>query len=150
MAQDSKYWPAEDVKACAQEDLIPTHHAHLAEANIAYLFVEELPKTHGKTCLAKVKKAGPLERYLGEVDYVMVVNYETWTRLTDAQCRAVIDHELCHCTMRPDEHGRPRYGLQGHDLEEFTEIVARHGLWRPDVEEFAEAVQQQLPFQEAS
>ena len=151
MAQDSKYWPAEDVKACAQEDLIPTHHAHLAEANIAYLFVEELPKTHGKTCLAKVKKAGALERYLGQVDYVLIVHYEEWRCMGEDRKRAVVDHELCHCTMSPDEHGRPRYGLRTHDLEEFAEIVERHGLWRADVKDFAEVIQQQeLPFRAAS
>ena len=151
MPQDSKYWAADEVKNLAQTELIPQHHTRLAEATIAYLFVEELPKTKGKDCLAKVKKAGALERYLGQVDYVLIVNYEIWTSLGIAKKRALIDHELCHCTMTPDKHGRARYGLRTHDLEEFTEIVARHGLWRSDVEEFAEVLrQQELPFRAAS
>ena len=132
----------------AQTALIPQHHPRLAEARIAYLFAESLTRK-GQEQLAKIKKAGALERYLGEVDYIMVVNYETWQRLAKAQRRALLDHELCHCTVTSDKYGHPRYGLRGHDLEEFAEIVDRHGLWMPDVEEFAEVVQQQLPLRAA-
>ena len=146
--QDSKYWPAEEAKTLAQTVLIPTHHPRLAQAQIAYLFVESLTRK-GKELLAKIKKAGALERYLGEVDYVLIVNYEAWQHLTDAQRRALIDHELCHCTVTSDKSGKPRYGLRGHDLEEFTEIVERHGLWQVDVEDFAAVVQQQLPLRAA-
>ena len=146
--QDSKYWPAEEAKTMAQTVLIPTHHTRLAEARIAYLFVESLTRK-GKDCLAKIKRAGALERYLGQVDYVVTVNHETWQHLTEAQRRALIDHELCHCTVTSDKSGHPRYGLRGHDLEEFAEVVERHGLWQQDVEDFAAVVQQQLPLRAA-
>ena len=146
-----KYWPAEAAKEIAESDLIPRFHPHLAEARILYLFVGELPATRGKTKLAKVKKAGALEQYLSDADFVLLLDQGEWERMGNAKRRALIDHELCHCTMDRDKFNRPRYGLRAHDLEEFTEIVERHGLWQRDVEAFAEVLQQQeLPLKAVS
>lgn len=64
--------------------------------------------------------------------------------LSDAQRVALVDHELCHCTVNED--GVPT--LLHHDVEEFGQVVERHGLWKPDLAWFARQTSgaQVLPF----
>ena len=56
----------------------------------------------------------------------------------DAWC-ALVEHELYHCAQALDKFGapafnadtgRPKWRIRGHDVEEFTAVVARYG---PDV-----------------
>ena len=145
----SKYWPADEVREIATTDVIPNYHEELSEADIAYLFVEEI-KAKGRVCFAKTKTASHVERYFGDVDYVMIVNHVEWKGFNDDQRRALVDHELCHCLVETGDDGELKFKIRGHDLEEFKEIVERHGMWQPDVEEFASVVRQlELPIHAA-
>jgi hypothetical protein len=129
-------------------ELIPAHHAHLAEARIAlawrYGWVED---ADGHLRLGQAKKASDLDFTLHNYDFVIILNFDAWNAadFSMEQMRALLDHELCHCQISQDEDGeekrdtagRPVWRIRKHDIEEFTEIVDRHGLWRKDLEQFA-------------
>lgn len=91
--------------------------------------------------LGRARQIAGLNKFLieaGAVEvplFVLEIAQNTWETLTDAQRRALVDHELCHLAMEPDEDipGRWIGRTRGHDLEEFVGIVERHGLWKADV-----------------
>jgi hypothetical protein len=130
--------------------LIPAHHPHLADAHIAlawrYGWTED---ADGRLRLGQAKKASDLDFSLHAYDFVIILNSDAWNAagFTEAQMRALLDHELCHCQVSLDENGderrdvtgRPVWRMRKHDIEEFQEIVERHGLWEKDLALFAKA-----------
>jgi len=133
------------------DDLVHAHHSHLRDAKIALAWHKGWKAdTDGRVVLGKCKKASDLDRQLADFDFVILLNREFWTEptATDAQRRALIDHELCHAEVvlgeddEPveDELGRICYRMRKHDIEEFAEIVERHGLYKRDLEQFAAAM----------
>lgn len=135
------------------EDLIVNYHPHLADARIAlawrYGWAED---QDGRLKLGQAKKLSDFDREFrteggDEIDLVILLNFEAWNRgdFTAEQQAALLDHELCHFQVAEDEDGEPKldernrqiFRIRGHDVEEFTEIVARHGIWKKDLEKFA-------------
>jgi len=66
---------------------------------------------------------------------------------TEAQKKALLDHELCHFAAVMDEDsGEQKVGADGlrewrmvkHTMEEFHCIVTRHGMWKQDIASFVE------------
>jgi len=85
-----------------------------------------------------------------DFDFVILLNEEFWkSELTENRHReALLDHELCHATLKEDSYGEPVRDARGrlvyrtrkHDIEEFACIPERHGLWKHDLERFAQAI----------
>ncbi len=123
--------------------LIPILHKELHLARIAYLFREK-SNTRGETVLGKAKLAGPDLRYLGEVDYVIEINFEAWLVLVPQARLALVDHELAHCAKHENADGETSWIILPHDVEEFASIVKRWGLWQPNLIAFGKAVGDQL------
>lgn len=104
----------------------------------------------GKLVLGKCKKASDLDRELAPFDFVILLNRDFWlsSKVTDAQRRALLDHELMHAApaydedghIKRDARGRTVYRIRKHDIEEFRDIVARHGCYKSDLEDFAGAI----------
>lgn len=143
--------PATIVEPIAEE-LIAECHPHLKEANILYLFTNQKRKRCDKVVLGTAQKLSALQRYLSgangatECDFIILFGRREWADLDDAQRRALVDHELCHCVrVKYDDDGDPVWGLRAHDVEEFREVIERHGLWKSDLKEFAPALQMKLP-----
>ncbi|MCW8129609.1 MAG: hypothetical protein KIS92_04415 [Planctomycetota bacterium] len=105
----------------------------------------------GRQILGQCRRVTELDRQLHGFDFVILVheivldNKETFgVKLL----RALIDHELCHCSVsvdedgqvKKDETGKPVYRIRKHDLEEFREIVKRHGLYKNDLAHFARVI----------
>jgi len=162
---------AHEVRALAR-GIIGEHHAHLIEAEILFIFTDQRRKRCDRVRLGSAAKLTALQRFLSSgmdsvesgADFVILIDENEWIRLTAAARQALIDHELCHCAVfvkEPDE--RPavwrrikvgedkgdfewRYGLRGHDIEEFGEVLYRHGFWKPSAPEraFGEIVAMQL------
>lgn len=65
---------------------------------------------------------------------------DEWDGLSDLQRRALVDHELMHCTIEDDGDGGMVMTIADHDVEEFEEIVRRHGLWKQDLWNFGLAI----------
>lgn len=131
--------------------LVEEHHEEITNARIALAWALSWKQdVDGHVKLGQCKKASDLDRELHPFDFVILLNAEWWQdgRVTDDQRRALLDHELCHATVKLDEDGEPArdtmdrviYRLRKHDIEEFTEIVARHGTYKRDLERFASAL----------
>lgn len=134
------------------EDIIEKSHARLKGLKIAYLFkvrpVTYDAKGNFKPRKPKFLRAGKKEvwakaakvtdKYMpllkAQFRFVIEFDREVWDRITDAQRKALVDHELCHCGV--DAEG---CYMKMHDLEEFKEVVERHGYWKSDIERFMDA-----------
>lgn len=146
------YRPAVAVQRIA-EKVIAEHHHHLDDVRIEYVFRSDTAKSRGKETWAKAKLKSGLDAYLaqedgpseaasGDVDFFVIEFSEPiWAVLDAGQRKALVDHELCHCTVEEDEKtGDLKLKLKHHDVEEFRAVVKRHGIWRPDLAEFAKAL----------
>jgi hypothetical protein len=82
-------------------------------------------------------------------DFLIVLDRNFWFGATPIQREILCYHELTHCIHKKDvfgdplydENDRPRWGLRGHDVEEFTSVVRRYGAWNADLESFLSAAQ---------
>lgn len=142
------YRQATSVQRLAGE-LIAGHHQELVDVHIEYVFRSEPAKENGKEKWGTARKISGLHAYLAgdttegaEVDdfFVIEIAEPIWAVLDEHQRRALVDHELMHCTTAIDEKtGELKLKMRPHDLEEFAGIVRRYGLWRDDVEWFLKA-----------
>jgi hypothetical protein len=135
------------------DELIGLYHEELAQARIALAWnLSWKPDVDGRVTLGKCKKASDLDRELAAYDFVIILRQEFFedAEVTDAQRRALLDHELCHAAPKldedgeqlEDEKGRKVWRTRKHDIEEFEQIVARHGCYKRDLERFAAALKQ--------
>jgi hypothetical protein len=133
--------------------IIAAHHREIRFARIAIAWCTswKKPDVDGRQTLGKCRKASDLDRELASFDFVILLQREFWLNdtVTNAQRDALLDHELCHATVRidpvtddpaEDERGRIIYRIRKHDIEEFGEVVERHGLWKHDLEAFARSL----------
>ena len=149
--EELTFWRADDVGEVA-EALIPDYHPHLLEMTVLYIFRSKAAQNKGKDVWGKARKLTGLNAYLAvrsELDplepaspsfFVVEIAHDVWNQLRAPERIALVDHELSH--IAPDG------SMQGHDVEEFKTIVARHGHWRKSLKEFAEAGKQ-VPLFEA-
>jgi hypothetical protein len=134
--------------------LIEAHHTHLISAKIVYLSTTAKRKKCDRVRLGSAQKASGLLKWsLAEAgtpaDFIILISQGDWQWLPETHRVALVDHELAHCWRFVTDKGRESWGLRGHDVEEFTEIIARHGLWRREHEELASVVRQ-LPLEGAT
>jgi DNA-binding FrmR family transcriptional regulator len=127
-----QYDDAELVEELAKE-LIAEHHTHLVNSNIAYLYKNKPMSQKGRTIIATAEKCSKKVKAISSRDFVIVVSYEAYNKLTDKQKRAVIDHELEHCLVDEDDEGNEVTKIIPHDVEEFYCIIARHKLYKSDL-----------------
>lgn len=137
--------------------LIPEHHLHLAEAEILYIFTDQKRKKCDRVKVGSAAKMNALQRFLASgldgVDqgpnFLILIDSVWWDVAPPSERAALIDHELCHCAMFVNNSHPPqwrrilpheirddfadwRWGLRGHDIEEFAAVLKRHGFWRRD------------------
>lgn len=151
------YSQADAVKAIAAE-LVPLHHRHLIGHRVEFVWRDTAAKKAGKVVLGRARKISGLNAFLAREDqtlegegvpdfFVIEIAEDEWGDLREPQRVALVDHELSHCAVMPDEDGLLKLSMAPHDCEEFCSVVERHGLWRPDVTAFvhaARAVQLEL------
>jgi hypothetical protein len=127
------------------------NHFDTAAAKIALAWKKGIkPDADMRVVLGFLMRATDLQRELIDYDFVIVLNREVWEdpEFTQAQKRALLDHEMCHAARCVDEDGKPWVDVKGrpvwrtrsHDIEEFDEIVARHGCYKRDLERFAKTI----------
>ena len=154
-----KYRVAHDVAYIAAE-LIETidELRPLADVRIEYLYIDKAPRSGGRVILGRARRVGGLSAVLAELDkfadlerceeprpfFVIEISEDIWQGLNDARRRALVDHELMHCTADLDTEGRPKLSTRPHDFEEFAAILRRHGLWTTAAERMGAAVVEQL------
>lgn len=79
--------------------------------------------------------------------FLVILDSEYWRQAGPEAREILVFHELAHIRQKEDRYGAPRfdkdgmpvYGLRGHDVEEFTSVVARYGAWTDEIKEFVAA-----------
>lgn len=131
------------------DELVEGYHPDLEDARIALAWRHGWKADpDGRCVLGQMRKASDLDRQLHSYDFALLLNFEVWQAVTfsEAQRRALLDHELCHGAIARDSEGETRYTPDGqvvyrirkHTIEEFHEVVARHGQWKGDIQTFVE------------
>lgn len=115
--------------------LIGQHHPHLADVadQIAVLFREKAGKVGDVVVAGKTMKAPGILKTLGDQDYAFIIElaYDYWTKLSDKQKTALLDHHLCACAAEENEEtGEMRFFVATPDVSFFAEEIQRHGFWR--------------------
>jgi hypothetical protein len=136
--------PSSEVLDIARE-LIDQFHPDLKEAKIGFVLRDEAPVSNGKQTCGKASKISDKLRSHLDLDFLIWIAEDVYTKFTPEQRRALIDHELYHCNYTD---GIPK--MLHHDVEEFLPIVERYGLWNYDLLRgrgvLEKAVQESLPF----
>ena len=134
------------------DTLVKAHHVELKDARVALAWCTSWrADVDGRVKLGQCRRATELDRELMAYDFVILLQKDFWTAVTvsNEQRTALVDHELCHASVKldpythepiEDERGRVVYRTRKHDLEEFDEIAERHGCWKRDLERFAQAL----------
>ena len=129
-------------------ELVRAHHHHLIEARIGAAWRRGLKRDKDNLLvLGKCVNASDLHKEFNDLDFVIVLNGEAWKTLDAKQRRALVDHELCHASVRKDKHGEtvldergdPVYRVRKHDIEQ------RHGLYKSDLRAFVETAMGKEP-----
>lgn len=126
----SKYTEATNEIVDIAQELIRSYHPHLRECNIGFVLRDEAGTSGGKEVLAKVSKVQEkIKPHLQEeLDVLIVIAEDIWSKLNSTQRQAAIDHELCHIKLDGDG-----YKIVAHDFEEFKDVLDRWGFWTRDL-----------------
>lgn len=100
---------APEVREIAK-DLINTHHSHLYEAKILFLFRNGTWKVNRKTRYGTAEKCSSKVKFLTGYDFIITINGEIWPYLDQRAKAALVDHELCHCARGDDDNDGTRLG----------------------------------------
>lgn len=139
-------------------------HAHFLDEEIAVEFLLRVaPKLkHGRrqlgmaiipTVQGELKDLFTqlLAHWFGRApQFFIILDQEFWMEADDITRRALLEHEMMHIKQSLDKNGdpafdqdgNPKFGIVGHDLEEFNYIVRKYGAWKSDIAEFLSAAGQ--------
>lgn len=112
---DVERWPDEETVLSAEQPraiaaaIIPSHHPHLQEARIAYLWLQSIEQK-GRTVLGRASIANAKVRFFAHVEYVIEFNWVAWQELGPHQRAALVDHELMHCGFDDEKDKVVRHG----------------------------------------
>ncbi|MDU2064388.1 MAG: putative metallopeptidase [Sporomusaceae bacterium] len=127
----SEFYDASDDLIEMASELIQENHSHLVEAKIKYLFRDGTWEVKRRETWGQAKKVGKELNFLTGYDFIVTIHQDVWWQLGVEHRKALLDHELQHCSAGTDDHGNKTWYIQGHDFEDFQAIVRRHGLWSP-------------------
>ncbi|WP_438859956.1 putative metallopeptidase, partial [Achromobacter spanius] len=124
-------------------------HAHLVDADLAFLWAPNAFEKAGRVVLGqaeqvmfraggwqKARQEQQMVEWFGQVPaFLITLAADYCADCTDADFCALVEHELYHIGQRGDEfgapafdkEGRPKLRIVGHDVEEFVGVVARYG-----------------------
>jgi hypothetical protein len=154
-----RFAPALDLLAWVRNTfLLPGHplhnpdHAHLADAELGFLWTSVENTRQGKTVIGQCESPGggragkwqrarneqQLREWFGTVpDFLITLDAMFCGHADDARFCALVEHELYHAAHATDEFGSPRFHrdtglpmftIRGHDVEEFVGVVRRYGV----------------------
>jgi hypothetical protein len=129
----------------------------LADAKIGWLWTNYDAAQHSRPIWGECRLVPPVQAkwasaltnfhyrdLFGEVpDFIITIAAEPAADMDEWSFCALIEHELCHAAQLHDEFGMPRFtrdgdplfGIIGHDVEQFVDVVARYGAGPSMVEE---------------
>lgn len=131
-------------------------HDHLADAEIGWLWTNYPAASKGRVIAGECRLVAPVQQrwssamaewqligLFGWVPDFVVTLCASTAAWDDWSFCALVEHELCHAAQLTDEYGMPRftrdgqplYGIVGHDVEQFVDVVERYGASASMVEE---------------
>ncbi len=140
--------------ACRGGTFWDPEHAHLVDASMGVLWsnarhvvkgqekagqMELLPDplAEPKTWSDARKRDWLAQMYGGDWPTFQMIISGVWAwRYDDREFLGLLDHELCHASIKRDEYGAPKFNdetgepiwsIRGHDVEQFIGTVARWG-----------------------
>lgn len=154
----------------AQEIIAPTgalhnpDHAHLQDADLAFLWAAESFGKAGRTVLGqaeqvmfraggwqKARQEQQMVEWFGRVpDFLITLAADYCASCSDVEFCALVEHELYHVAQARDAFGAPAFNkdtgmpklrIVAHDVEEFVGVVRRYGA-TPDVRRLVAAASQ--------
>lgn len=151
-----------DTFIAASGPLANEEHTHLMDARLGVLWTNAINQRQQRLVLATaeipVAMGGGWKRsrhdyqlrqwFDIEPHFLLTFSAPDCARLDDRAFCALVEHELYHCAQAQDQFGGPRFNQQtgepiftmrGHDIEEFTGVVARYGTTSPDVRRLVDA-----------
>lgn len=136
-------------------------HQHLLDAEIGWLWTNGEAANRNRMIAGECRLVPPatrkwssqmahyqLEQWFGDVpDFLITISAPVAAACDDWSFCALIEHELCHAAQdtdafgepRTDRDGRPIFCLVAHDVEQFTDVVARYGAGAADVADMVRA-----------
>lgn len=131
--------------------LFNEEHLHLSFATIGYLWTNVANSRHQKGIAGQAEipfcQGGKWAKAIynwqnrqwfgtDRLDFRIILDAKICDRLLPIEFCALLEHELYHCAQSLDDFGapkfskdgRPKFGLRGHDLEEFVGIIQRYGV----------------------
>ncbi|NTG48594.1 hypothetical protein G6M04_14470 [Agrobacterium rhizogenes] len=139
-------------------------HAHLADANIGYLWTTVENNRKGKRVIGQCEEGKPqgamgkwsraraeqqvIEWFGSTPDFIITLDAEYCSQCGDAEFMALVEHELYHAAQDVDEFGQPKFSkfsglpvftIRGHDVEQFIGVVRRYGADASGVREMVDA-----------
>lgn len=163
-----KFIPADDLREWIMDTFIAEDaplanpdHFHLADAELGILWTNAPNGKHMRTIIGQAEIMPPMamgkwprtramqqiEEWFGIVpDFLITFYAPVAAAMDDVSFCALVEHELYHAGQEKDvygapkftQDGRPKFAIRGHDVEEFTGVVARYGP-SADVREMVEA-----------
>lgn len=136
-------------------------HIHLREATLGFLWTALSNRRQGRAIVGQAEVGQPrgtmgkwpmgraeqqLTQWFEDIpDFLVTIHAPYAESCGDAEFCALIEHELYHCGQERNEfgepkftgEGKPKYGMRGHDVEEFVGIVRRYGVGAAAGETFA-------------
>ena len=123
---EEKYWDAVEVKEIATKLIQAGAFQFPTNTPIAYVFIDK-----SSTFWGKCSHVGGLWKFITGYEFVIKINHEVWSSLTDIQRDALAYHELLHVGY---DSSTDKYSIVDHDLEEFARVVKSMvcgvSLWR--------------------
>lgn len=135
-----------------ESKLYNVEHDHLNSAEMGFLWTNAPNSRHGKRIVGTAELATPppslskwgkarwiwqMKQWFGdhELDFLITLFAPYFAGVEVVEQCSGCEHEVFHCGHKPDalgfpafsKDGRPKFGIRGHDVEEFTGIMKRYG-----------------------
>ncbi|MFH0835993.1 MAG: putative metallopeptidase [Candidatus Micrarchaeota archaeon] len=118
---------AEDVKEIARR-LLQEYSDDFKDIDLNEIYFQRSKSTGFRRWGARVFKVMGIWRHLTKVPLIIEVNEEYFDKEIDDKTRKmVVYHELCHIAVGFDEGNQKNYGIRGHDIQDFKQVVATFG-----------------------
>ena len=155
-ARLDRFTPAPGLLAWSEQTILASggalhnpDHAHLVDADLAFLWAPGAFEKAGRTVLGqaeqvmfraggwqKARQEQQMVEWFGRVpEFLITLAADYCGICTDTEFCALVEHELYHIGQARDsfgapafdKEGRPKLRIVGHDVEEFVGVVARYG-----------------------
>ena len=131
--EELDYLPAPDLHRIAEYLIGECNELeHLNRQSVIYLWKRKGGTNQGQGVMGKCVKTSGLGKYFSEATWVvwLAADHLIDLKISRRQVEALLHHELLHAgESEPDDDGRSKPVVEGHDFDGFGLNVQRYGAW---------------------